>query len=169
MRPSLLVSLLLLSIFFYDAQGIRLEKGIFAAGKHKIQKEGVVEGVNSCTDGHCSGLIRKLMAKTNSTSRTITTSKVGFLGKKNVLAFLPKEKIETPSFPLFPSHNSTLLQNGKNEGNRAGGLGGKEENLSVSSSPDSGHGESSPEHYPDSLDIAGMDYSLARRKAPIHN
>ncbi|CAK9145993.1 unnamed protein product [Ilex paraguariensis] len=134
MRPSLLVSLLLLSIFFYDAQGIRLEKGIFAAGKHKIQKEGVVEEVNSCTDGHCSGLIRKLMAKTNSTSRTITTSK-----------------------------------NGKNEGNRAGGLGGKEENLSVSSSPDSGHGESSPEHYPDSLDIAGMDYSLARRKAPIHN
>ena len=44
---------------------------------------------------------------------------------------------------------------------------GKQENFSVKSSPV--QVEAAPKHYPDVLDIAGMDYSPARRKSPIHN
>lgn len=44
---------------------------------------------------------------------------------------------------------------------------GKRENFSVKSSPV--QLEAAPKHYPDVLDIAGMDYSPARRKSPIHN
>ncbi|CAK9159005.1 unnamed protein product [Ilex paraguariensis] len=127
MRPSLLVSLLLLSSLLHEAQGIRLEKGSLAAGQQQMIHEvglttkikGVVEEVDLCKDGHCSGMIRKLMSKTTSISSTTTNSK-----------------------------------NHKKEG--------KEENLSINSSPVS-------ERYPDTLDIAGMDYSPARRKPPIHN
>lgn len=44
---------------------------------------------------------------------------------------------------------------------------GKRENFSVKSSPV--QLEAAPKHYPYVLDIAGMDYSPARRKSPIHN
>ncbi|KAK1400072.1 hypothetical protein POM88_009935 [Heracleum sosnowskyi] len=43
---------------------------------------------------------------------------------------------------------------------------GKPENFSVSSPVQP---EAPLKHYPDVLDIAGMDYSPARRKSPIHN
>lgn len=46
-------------------------------------------------------------------------------------------------------------------------LGGKENFLVKSSAlslPETG-----PDQYPDILDIAGMDYSAAKRKPPIHN
>ncbi|KAK4414955.1 hypothetical protein Salat_2602500 [Sesamum alatum] len=59
------------------------------------------------------------------------------------------------------SSTSTIAKNDKNEEN-------KEENLSVnpsSTNPDHQQGQPTP----DILDIAGMDYSLARRKPPIHN
>uniref|UniRef100_A0A5B7ARH7 Uncharacterized protein n=1 Tax=Davidia involucrata TaxID=16924 RepID=A0A5B7ARH7_DAVIN len=59
------------------------------------------------------------------------------------------------------SSTSTTSKNDKN--------GGEEENFSVSSSPVPKHREAAPERYPDILDIAGMDYSPARKKPPIHN
>lgn len=43
----------------------------------------------------------------------------------------------------------------------------KRENFSVKSPPV--QLEAAPKHYPDVLDIAGMDYSPARKKSPIHN
>lgn len=59
-------------------------------------------------------------------------------------------------------------QKGKSSTNE--GQGEKEENFAVKfSSPVSEHPEAAPERYPDVLDIAGMDYSPARRKSPIHN
>ena len=74
---------------------------------------------------------------------------------------------------------SILSQNEKNEGAQArstpeGKLNteqksGKEESFSVSSPPVSEHWEAANERYPDILDIAGMDYTPARRKPPIHN
>ena len=60
----------------------------------------------------------------------------------------------------------------KTEGNKSSseGLDGEvEKNLSVRSSPISSHSKAGPEHYPDILDIAGMDYSPAKRKPPVHN
>ncbi|KAF6147653.1 hypothetical protein GIB67_031644 [Kingdonia uniflora] len=45
----------------------------------------------------------------------------------------------------------------------------KEEELSVKPTPVSKHREPVPERYPDIIDIAGMDYSPAKRKPPIHN
>lgn len=71
-------------------------------------------------------------------------------------------------------------QNNKNEGNKADpklngksspeeGVDGEEEILSVNSSPVSDHREAASKQYPDTLDVAEMDYSPARRKSPIHN
>ncbi|KAK4374891.1 hypothetical protein RND71_005568 [Anisodus tanguticus] len=88
-----------------------------------------------------AGRNRKLMTKANSTSSPITT---------------------------------TSTKNIKNEGNKAHDntiLKGQSssENFSVNSSPETGHRETSSEHYPDVLDLAGMDYSPAKRKPQIHN
>ena len=66
------------------------------------------------------------------------------------------------------------VQNHKKEENKAsstleGKSSSKEEIFTVNSSPVSGHGKATPEGYPDILDIAGMDYTPAKRKPPIHN
>ncbi|XP_030544557.1 uncharacterized protein LOC115751024 [Rhodamnia argentea] len=50
----------------------------------------------------------------------------------------------------------------KGKRSNGGQLGGGKENFAVNSS-------SSSEHYPDIMDIAGMDYTPAKRKPPIHN
>ncbi|CAA3019095.1 Hypothetical predicted protein [Olea europaea subsp. europaea] len=55
------------------------------------------------------------------------------------------------------SSTTAILKNDKNEDySISEKFGGKEEN-------------NSPKSYPDILDIAGMDYSQATRKPPIHN
>lgn len=55
---------------------------------------------------------------------------------------------------------------GKSSG---GGHSEKEENFPVNTSPVSEHRDVAHERYPDIIDIAGMDYSPAKRKPPIHN
>uniref|UniRef100_A0A5B7API1 Uncharacterized protein n=1 Tax=Davidia involucrata TaxID=16924 RepID=A0A5B7API1_DAVIN len=151
MRLSLLVSLLLLSVLISEAQGIRLKKGFVSAGHHKIHEGTLIKTSNGgvgevilCKDGHCSGNIRKLMTKITSRT-TITTSKNDKNGG-------------TKADPISKGKSSSSEE-----------LGREEEKFSVNSSPDSEHREATPEHYPDILDIAGMDYSSARRKPPIHN
>lgn len=152
MKICLLISLLLLSThLLHEAQGIRLGKeSILARHDHEFQKEdtglvqtsnaGVIGEVVLCKDGHCSGMNRKLMTKTTSTPSSKNQKNGGKQGDH------PK-------------------QNGTNEGQ-----GGKKENFAVKySSPVSEHPEAAPESYPDVLDLAGMDYSPARRKSPIHN
>ncbi|XP_011084058.1 uncharacterized protein LOC105166414 [Sesamum indicum] len=57
------------------------------------------------------------------------------------------------------SSTPTIAKNDKNEEN-------KEENLSVNPSSTN---QQAGQPTPDILNIAGMDYSLARRKPPIHN
>lgn len=67
------------------------------------------------------------------------------------------------------------LQNIKNEGNIKAHdttiLKGQSssENFSINSSPETGHRKTSSDRHPDVLDLAGMDYSPAKRKPPIHN
>ncbi|KAJ4958635.1 hypothetical protein NE237_025746 [Protea cynaroides] len=68
------------------------------------------------------------------------------------------------------SSTSTFSKSVKNSGGTKIKPTPNEENFHVeSSSPISGHGKTDPEHYPDIIDIAGMDYSPATRKPPIHN
>ncbi|KAJ6857444.1 hypothetical protein NC651_038984 [Populus alba x Populus x berolinensis] len=90
MRPSLAVSLLLLSFLLQEAQGIRLEKGFMQVRAQKVQEDtsslkersangGVLGEAILCKEEHCTGMGRKLIAVTTSTSSTtITTSKVGY-------------------------------------------------------------------------------------------
>ncbi|XP_010244867.1 PREDICTED: uncharacterized protein LOC104588576 [Nelumbo nucifera] len=154
MRPALLVSLLLL--LFVGAQGIRLEQGLKSVIQKKSQEEmesrlieassGGLGEVVLCRDGHCSGRSRKLMTQTLSTSTSTTTTSKSV--KKN--------------------GGTEIDPKSKNHSNK--GFGGNEENFSVKSSPlPAEHGGATPEHYPDIIDIAGMDYSPAGRKPPIHN
>ncbi|XP_059636552.1 uncharacterized protein LOC132278711 [Cornus florida] len=151
MRPSLLVSsLLLLSFLISQAQGIRLGKGFASFEHHKIHEgtlirtsNGGVGDVILCKDGHYSGNCRKLMT-TKTTSSTINTSKTVNSG----------------------GNRADPMSQGKSSSEQ---LGGKEENFSINPSPVTEHRQGSTEHYPDILDIAGMDYSPARRKTPIHN
>ncbi|KAI3443932.1 hypothetical protein Pfo_000597 [Paulownia fortunei] len=149
MRPWLLMSVLLLSILIHEAQGIRLRKGSLPDGQHNIHEflpgkrnnEGDEE-VILCKSKHCSGRIRKL-----------TTTPI--------------------------CSTTTIAKNDKNEENKAHPklegsstnqkIGRKEEYLSVNSSSKTQQGQPTLQPYPDILDIAGMDYSLARRKPPIHN
>lgn len=71
---------------------------------------------------------------------------------------------------MFTVQCSMHLQNMKNgDKSRDEVAGREEENFIVNASPVSEHPEASPEGYPDIIDIAGMDYSPARRKPPIHN
>ncbi|KAL9339605.1 hypothetical protein Peur_068620 [Populus x canadensis] len=155
MRPSLVVSLLLLSFLLQEAQGIRLEKGFMQVRAQKVQEDksslkersangGVIGEAILCKEEHCTGMGRKLIAVTTSTSSTtITTSK-----------------------------------NEKNEGNKAGSISkrrsskeeivGEREKLSVNSWRNSDH-KVNEDHYEEIMDFTQMDYSPARRKSPIHN
>ncbi|KAA8522931.1 hypothetical protein F0562_009354 [Nyssa sinensis] len=152
MRLSLLASLLVLSILISEAQGIRLKKGIVSAGHHKIHENNLIKTSNGglgevilCKVGHCSGNnIRKLMTKI--TSSTITTSKNDKNGGST------------------KAHDT--ISKGKLSSEE---LSGEEEKFSVDHSPVSEHREVAPERYPDIFDLAGMDYSSAKRKPPIHN
>ncbi|XP_034895428.1 uncharacterized protein [Populus alba] len=154
MRPSLVVSLLLLSFLLQEAQGIRLEKGFMQVRAQKVQEDksslkersangGVLGEAILCKEEHCTGMGRKLIAVTTSTSSTtITTSKE------------------------------------KNEGNKAGPISkrrsskgeivGEREKLLVNSWRNSDH-KVNEDHYEEIMDLTQMDYSPARRKSPIHN
>ncbi|KAI3446826.1 hypothetical protein Pfo_003491 [Paulownia fortunei] len=148
MRSWMLISLLLLSVLIHEAQGIRLRKRNPSDRQHNIHKilqgrsNDGVEEIILCKGKHCSGRIRKL--------------------------------IMTPI-----SSTTTIAKNDKNEENKAHPksegsstnekIARKAENLSVNSSSITEQRQPALETYPDILDIAGMDYSQARRKPPIHN
>ncbi|PIA45618.1 hypothetical protein AQUCO_01600084v1 [Aquilegia coerulea] len=158
----LLCSLVLFSLLV-EIQGIRLEPGldklVQQRGNHEEKKDRLFEvestgGVGNngfdaevvlCKDGHCSGRsTRKLITKAPSATTT----------SKNV-------KSEGTKVDPKMNHQPTT--------DHAHGHGGNEENFSVKSSPKPEHGEATTGRYPDIIDIAGMDYSPARRKPPIHN
>ncbi|XAR66817.1 hypothetical protein NMG60_11013162 [Bertholletia excelsa] len=150
MRPSLLVSLVLLSIFVSQVQGIRLNKGFLASGDQKIHEGAVIKASNgaavgnavNCKQGHCSGDSRKLMTIATSSPPTTTSTSKNDKKGGTVEWSMPEDKPNTS---------------------------GKEKSFSPNSSSVSDHREAASEHYPDILDIAGMDYSPANRKPPIHN
>ncbi|KAK4369887.1 hypothetical protein RND71_009362 [Anisodus tanguticus] len=144
MKQFLLLLVLLLSTLVHEAQARNIPMSKLENALKERSDGGSGEVNILCKDDHCSsGRNRKLMTKTTSTSSPITT---------------------------------TSTKNIKNEGNKAHhdntilkGQSGTSENFSVNSSPENGHRKTSSEHYPDVLDLAGMDYSPAKRKPPIHN
>ncbi|XP_011020257.1 PREDICTED: uncharacterized protein LOC105122695 isoform X2 [Populus euphratica] len=156
MRPSLVVSLLLLSFLLQQAQGIRLEKGFKQVGAQKVQAErsplkelsndgGVLGEAILCKEGQCTGMNRKLIAVTTTTSSsaTITISK----NEKNG---------ENKADPISKGRSTN------------GEIVGENEKLSVNSSPNSEH-RVTKDHHEEITYLTEMDYSPARRKPPIHN
>ncbi|XP_043700267.1 uncharacterized protein LOC122650981 [Telopea speciosissima] len=155
MRPALLVFLML--FLLVEAQGIRvLQQQLIASIDNQIfheenerslikESDGVGADVGKavaalCRDGHCSG-IRSRKLENFSTSSTSTNS-------KSVKNNGGTKMEQTLKHPHLRSHENFRP---------------------VESSPVSGHGKVAPQRYPDIIDIAGMDYSPAKRKPPIHN
>ncbi|MCD9640046.1 hypothetical protein HAX54_025060 [Datura stramonium] len=144
MKQVLLLSLLLLSTLVHEAKARKIPMLKENALKERSDDDGGSGEVNIlCKYGHCSssGRNRKLMTKTTSTSSPITTTST-----KNI-------KNEENK-----AHDTTIVKGQSSS-----------ENFSVNSSPETGHWKTSSEHHPDVLDLAGMDYSPAKRKPPIHN
>ncbi|XP_062079719.1 uncharacterized protein LOC133784359 [Humulus lupulus] len=156
MRPSLTVSLLLLSLILSEqAQGIRLGKwhfmpSLLGVKEHKpiirhekemtsskAEKNSSDEEANViCKDGECSGNCRKLFITSvtppSTTTTTTTTSKNEKMNGKN---------------GQYSSHVNSLK----------------------TTSDDHDQHPDQNEPYPEVGDLAEMDYSPARRKSPIHN
>ncbi|KAI3714921.1 hypothetical protein L6452_21883 [Arctium lappa] len=143
--------LVLSSLLTYKAQGIRLGKVTLSPRNHEdIIKISLVKGINQAdqslaktTTEISSGTNRKLMTKITSSKTTTTIT----------------EKIDGNKHDPEPEVQSTH------------GLVGKQETSSFNSLENSKHWktEVSTEQYPDDIDIAGMDYTPARKKSPVHN
>ncbi|XP_029127073.1 uncharacterized protein LOC114915899 [Cajanus cajan] len=149
MRPSFVISLLLLSLFLINGEGIRLEKGPFVDQQHKKhdQENNLLKRINSannqpivCEDEkYCTGKIKIRKLVTSSTSTTHHISK-----------------------------------NVKNGGNEAQGpeignsrnckVNGEEKEILVNKQQEVSH-----EHYPDHVNIVDMDYSPPKKNPPVHN
>ncbi|XP_024979980.1 uncharacterized protein LOC112516949 isoform X2 [Cynara cardunculus var. scolymus] len=141
--------LVLSSLLTYKAQGIRLGKVTLSPSNHEdIVKISLVKG--SSEDGQSlvqtaeisSGTNRKLMTKIISSKTTTIITK-------------SDEYKHDPEAEVQSTH----------------GLIGKEETSSFNSLQNSKHWktEVSTKHYPYDIDIAGMDYTPARKKSPVHN
>ncbi|KAG4959774.1 hypothetical protein AAZX31_13G149400 [Glycine max] len=140
MKPSFVVSLLLLSLLLAKTQGIRLGK-VSSAVQQQKQHDGEstllkrsstdTEEASLCKDNACTGNIknRKLVNTPVSTAQSLS---------KNV----EESKVD-------PSVN------------------GNTRNVNTLST--SKHKDVPEEHYHDLVEITEMDYSPAKRKPPIHN
>lgn len=142
MKQVILLSLWLLSTLVHEVQARNIPMLKENALKERSDDGGGELNI-ICKDDHCSssGRNRKLMTKTTSTSTiTTTTSKKNIKNEGNKV------------------HDTTILKGQSST-----------ENFPVNSSPETGHRKTSSDQHPDVLDLAGMDYSPAKRKPPIHN
>ncbi|KAK7330008.1 hypothetical protein VNO77_24192 [Canavalia gladiata] len=155
MRPSFVVSLLILSLLLAKAQGIRLGKVSLALQQQKQHDEESTllkrsetdaeeKAVLCSKDQQCTGSIknRKLVTASVSTTQSML---------KNVM------KGEHKTDPLVTGNTRNV------------NLNEEVEEVKVNTLTISKHKDVPQEHYPDLVDIAEMDYSPARRKPPIHN
>ncbi|KAG1327828.1 putative Peptidase B [Cocos nucifera] len=184
MKPVIpVVSLLLLLLLATTTQGIRLDEETLAAFHNKIHEKGTssmggvskVAGVAPCgINGHSSGTMKESSIKEvkevhpkqpgsylsvfhrNDESlrkEALSTWRSRKLMNKN-MATVKKERSEETVFDSAQSHHHS----------KEAIHGSSGEDLHVEP-PFS----KQPQTYPDTLDIAGMDYSPAKRKPPIHN
>ncbi|KAI3701533.1 hypothetical protein L6452_26692 [Arctium lappa] len=150
MKPSFMLILLLLSMFLYQPQGIRLENLSLSASNHQkfIPKSSSSingdEGLAMATDQVSpAGINRKLMTKTIGSTSTPTNNKNYKIDHdlKSEVKFT-RGQLENEVF-----FSTTVAPENP-----------KRKNKQVVS-----------EEYSDVIDITGMDYSPAKRKPPIHN
>ncbi|KAL2587881.1 hypothetical protein AAZX31_13G149400 [Glycine max] len=156
MKPSFVVSLLLLSLLLAKTQGIRLGK-VSSAVQQQKQHDGEstllkrsstdTEEASLCKDNACTGNIknRKLVNTPVSTAQSL--SKVGVRGKKK--------------------SNYTIYYINVEESKVDPSVNGNTRNVNTLST--SKHKDVPEEHYHDLVEITEMDYSPAKRKPPIHN
>ncbi|KZV27427.1 hypothetical protein F511_02536 [Dorcoceras hygrometricum] len=152
MKSWLVISLLFSSFMIHEAQGVSLRRGSLLDDKNDIHRKFVP--LNRINDGgeedgegltiihqvkKLSGRSRKLIVSTTSTTKTAKNAK--------------------------NEDDKADLSNPEGSSNKEK-MGKKEEKLSVNSSSQN---QATREVYPDVMDIAGMDYSQARRRPPIHN
>ncbi|XP_061350904.1 uncharacterized protein LOC133295976 [Gastrolobium bilobum] len=153
MRPSFVVSLLLLSLLLTKSQGIRLGKVSLSGQQQKQHAEESTllkrsnthaEEAPHCMDEQCTGRIenRKLVTTSASTTQSLA---------KNM------KNGEHKAQPRVNGNTRNVNVNGEAEEVKANAL-------STSKLQDLSH-----EHYPDLVEITEMDYSPAMRKPPIHN
>ncbi|KAH1067798.1 hypothetical protein J1N35_032785 [Gossypium stocksii] len=153
MRPSCLeaVCFLVLFIFLYSVEGIRLE-GSFKSSGHdlKLHEEalmkisnGVMGDVIFRKQGQCRGNSRKLLTATTTATTTASST---------------SSKSEDGG-DYKKANPTTTVKSGNQEN------GEKQEKVSVSSPTSS----EQQDQYADIMEIAEMDYSPAKRKPPIHN
>ncbi|KAL2327384.1 hypothetical protein Fmac_020811 [Flemingia macrophylla] len=150
MRPSFVISLMLLFLILTKCQGIRLEKGSLADQQHKQQDEEnkLLKGINSSNNEaiiweneqyYRTGKIKIRKHVTSSTSTTHDISKNVKNGGKEA---------EPPEIGYSRNY----------EGN------GEEKEILINKQH-----EHSQEHYPDLVDIADMDYYPSNKNPPLHN
>ncbi|KAL2338460.1 hypothetical protein Fmac_012906 [Flemingia macrophylla] len=141
MKPSFVVSLLILSLLLTKTQGIRLGKVSLEVQQQKHEGESTLlkksnneaEETVLCKDNECTGKTKNRKLETTSVSTTLPLS-------KNV-----KEEYKGD-----PSVNDNNARN-------------------VNTLSSSKHKNVPEEHYHDLVEITEMDYSPAKRKPPIHN
>ncbi|KAE9601764.1 hypothetical protein Lal_00041047 [Lupinus albus] len=156
MRPSFVVSLLLLSLLLTKAQGIRLGKGSLEVQpqKHHDEESALLKTSDSdaeeailCKDEQCKGNIKN--------RKFVTTVSTTYTISKNV------NKGENEALPLVNGNNNRSVKVNVEANER------KVNKLSTIFKHQDYHQHK--EQYPNLEDITEMDYSPARRKPPIHN
>ncbi|XP_075507728.1 uncharacterized protein LOC142544579 [Primulina tabacum] len=151
MKSWLIISLLLSSFIIHEAQGMSFRRGSLAGQKYDIHRKIVSLKRNSYGVEDDEGMsIFHQIKKFSGRSRKLTASLTSSTTKtaKNV------KNIE----------EDKDLSNSEGSNSNKEKIGKKGERLSVNYSS-----SLSQEVYPDVMDIAGMDYSQARRRSPIHN
>ncbi|XP_058113188.1 uncharacterized protein LOC131256163 [Magnolia sinica] len=145
MRPSMALVPLLLLLLIVTAQGIRLEPLSTLSSHRKIHEEKESRLVEESGGVGEVNLCKD--GQCSGRSRKLMT---------NTRSTSKTSENEGMEIGATPGHHSSKEVNGN------------QENFSVKSTV-SEHRLSTTKHYPDIIDIAGMDYSPARRKPPIHN
>ncbi|XP_027905353.1 uncharacterized protein LOC114164789 [Vigna unguiculata] len=147
MKPSFVIYLLLLSLFLIQARGIRLEKGSQQHKQHD-EENNLLKRIDSaakkeatlCEDEQYSAGKRKC--------RKLVTSSIST--NQDISKNVKNEGNETEAPETYKSRNYKVNWEGKEI------FVNKQE-------------EVSDEKYMELVEIAGMDYSPAKKNPPIHN
>ncbi|KAG4930080.1 hypothetical protein AAZX31_17G103100 [Glycine max] len=141
MKPSFVVSLLLLSLILAKTQGIRLGK-VSSAVQQQKQHDG----------------------ETTLLKRSNTGAEEASLCKENELC---TGNIKNRKLVTIPVSTTQSLSKNVEESKVDPSVNGNSRNVDTLST--SKHKDVPEEHYHDLVEITEMDYSPAKRKPPIHN
>ncbi|KDP30193.1 hypothetical protein JCGZ_16975 [Jatropha curcas] len=181
MRPSLVVSLLLLSFLLHEAKAIRLEKEFMQVAQQKIHAKAI-----RLEKEFMQVAQQKIHKEKKSTSLTERSNKNGGFGdvilcKEGQCTGMSSRKLATVTTSTIFTTTTTTNKKEENGGNKAdsttipipkgsrsgnGEVGGEHEKFTINSSSPTSE-QQKMTHEDNYVDI--MDYSPAKRKPPIHN